>query len=179
MYENGLWVFGYGSLIWKPGFEYAERQLAALRGFHRGFCMWSVHYRGTTDAPGLVLALEKKVGASCGGVAYYVSPSLARSAHDYLRGRELVSAAYMEEQHSVRLTDGREVLALCYVVDRDHSQYAGGLGLSEQAEVIARASGSAGHNCAYLHNTARHLAELGIRDGDIEQLSRMVPEARS
>lgn len=174
MYKDGLWVFGYGSLIWKPGFDYAQKQLAELGGFRRAFCMWSVHYRGTAEAPGLVLALDPAQGESCHGVAYHVGPEGAEAAHEYLRERELVSAAYQEGVHPVRLEDGREVPALCYIVDREHSQYAGGLDLAAQAEVIARSIGSAGRNCEYLHNTAEHLAELGIADSDMETLSKMV-----
>lgn len=174
MYENGLWVFGYGSLIWNPGFDYSQKQLAALSGFHRAFCMWSVHYRGTAQAPGLVLALDPMDGASCHGVAYHVAAEGAEAAHEYLRARELVSSAYYEALHPVRLADGRDVPALCYIVDRGHSQYAGGLGLEAQAEVIAQAHGSAGPNCEYLHNTAQHLSALGIADSDMEALSLLV-----
>ncbi len=178
MYQNGLWVFGYGSLIWNPGFDYAQKQLAELHGFHRAFCMWSVHYRGTESTPGLVLALDPMAGARCRGVAYHIAASAAAEAHQYLRDRELISSAYYEKLHPVLLADGREVNALCYIVDRDHSQYAGGLGLEAQAAVIARASGSAGPNYEYLHNTVRHLAKLGIEDNDLETLGKMVPPAR-
>ncbi len=178
-YQDGLWVFGYGSLIWKPGFDYAQKHLAELNGFHRAFCMWSVHYRGTEEAPGLVLALDPTEGASCHGVAYHVEPDGAQEAHEYLRERELVSSAYYEGFQPVRLVDGREVDALCYIVDREHSQYAGGLDLNAQATVIAGATGSAGRNCEYLHNTAEHLEELGIVDPDMQTLSQLVRNSAS
>ncbi len=178
MYRDGLWVFGYGSLIWNPGFEYAQKELAELRGFRRGFCMWSVHYRGTAEAPGLVLALDAAASESCHGVAYFIPAPSAQAAHEYLRARELVSAAYVEGIHEVALQSGKRVRALCYIVDPAHEQYAGGLSLEAQAQVIARATGSAGPNHEYLENTAAHLSELGIADSHLESLHQLVCEKR-
>ncbi len=169
-YENGIWVFGYGSLIWNPGFEYRSVQRATLKGFRRAFCLWSVHYRGTRDHPGLVLGLDPMAGARCEGVAYFVAPDQAGAVHRYLRARELVSYAYHERFLPLRLADGEEVQALCYIVDPAHSQYAGGLALAEQARVIGAAAGSAGPNIEYLQNTARHLEKLGIKDPEMERL---------
>ena len=173
-YENGIWVFGYGSLIWNPGFDYAEKKLATLGGFHRAFCMWSVHYRGTEATPGLVLGLDATKGARCEGVAYYIEADTAPKVHAYLQERELVSYAYLEQWHPLRLEDGREVEGLCYIVDPAHRQYANGLDLPAQAAVIAAAEGSAGPNSAYLLNTAEHLQELGIKDSDMQALSAML-----
>jgi len=175
-YENGIWVFGYGSLIWNPGFEYQRKQQAVLSGFKRSFCLWSVHYRGDEQCPGLVLGLDPMAGASCAGVAYYIGPDQAAEVHTYLRERELISYAYLERWEHLRLADGTEANALCYVVDPTHSQYAGGLGLEAQAGVIAKAKGSAGPNLEYLHNTALHLAELGIEDTEINTLWALVTE---
>ncbi len=174
MYENGLWVFGYGSLIWKPGFEYGQKQRATLFGFQRAFCLWSIHYRGTAAQPGLVLGLDPASGARCEGVAYYVGAETAADVHEYLRARELVSYAYFERLLQVRLADGQEVPALCYIVDPQHSQYAGGLEPAAQASTIASAAGSAGPNRDYLLNTARHLHQLGIDDPDIQRLVELV-----
>jgi len=173
-YNNGLWVFGYGSLIWNPGFDYAEMQLARLGGFHRAFCMWSIHYRGTEEIPGLVLGLDDASESHCEGVAYYVSPENAALVHKYLRKRELVSYAYLEQVHALDLSDGRNVEALCYIVDPSHSQYATGLDLPAQAAVIAAAAGSAGPNRDYLLNTSEHLTQLGIIDEDMAQLCELV-----
>lgn len=173
-YENGIWVFGYGSLIWNPGFDYARKQRASLTGFARGFCLWSMHYRGTESQPGLVLGLDPAPEARCEGVAYFVAPDKAAAVHRYLRDRELVSYAYHERVEALTLADGAEVQAICYIVDTTHRQYAGGLSLAAQAEVIARAVGSVGPNRDYLHNTAAHLEALGIDDPDMRELCALV-----
>lgn len=169
-----LWVFGYGSLMWNPGFAHSERQVARLQGYHRSFCMWSIHYRGTVADPGLVLALDAAGGASCHGVAFGVAEGQEAETLTYLRERELISSAYSEMQLAVTLQDGRSVTATGYVVNRDHPQYCRGLGIAEQAAIIARSAGSAGRNDAYLFNTVAHLAELGIRDADLLELAERV-----
>jgi glutathione-specific gamma-glutamylcyclotransferase len=169
-----LWVFGYGSLIWHPGFAVAERAVARLDGWHRSFCMRSIHHRGTVDAPGLVLALDRAGGAHCDGVAFRVEPGAEAATITALRERELISSAYVEEWLMLRLADGRGVRALAYVIDPDHVQYCGGLALEEQAQIIARAIGGRGPNCDYLWSTAAHLAELGIADTDLDWLADRV-----
>lgn len=173
-YENGIWVFGYGSLIWNPGFKYESMQQATLSGFRRAFCLWSIHYRGTESAPGLVLGLDPLADAQCEGVAYFIAKAEAEKAHAYLRERELVSYAYLEQVQPIELADGQIVPALCYVIDPGHSQYAGALSLAEQAVIIASAAGSVGPNIEYLENTAQHLAELKITDTEIEDLLTLV-----
>lgn len=171
-----LWVFGYASLIWNPGFAYAERQLATLPGFTRTFCMRSIHHRGTATEPGLVLALDPHPGASCNGVAFRVAPGEEGGTLASLRERELISSAYLEETHAVLLADGRTIDALTYVVDTAHVQYCGGLDLEDQARIIARAVGGRGPNTEYLWNTADHLAELGIEDAGLTWLAERVRE---
>ena len=165
-----MWVFGYGSLIWEPGFDYIDRRIARLEGYARSFCMWSIHHRGTPDRPGLVLALDEAPGGHCMGVAFEVAAARAPAALDYLRERELISSAYLERQLQVSLDNGRTVQSVAYVVDRAHDQYCGGLPLDEQARVIARATGGRGPNREYLANTARHLAEIGIGDPELGEL---------
>ncbi|PIE13540.1 MAG: gamma-glutamylcyclotransferase [Rhodobacterales bacterium] len=169
-----MWVFGYGSLVWNPGFDVAERRIAMLTGFARSFCMRSIHHRGTEEAPGLVLALDAMEGHHCEGVALAVIEGQEDAVLAYLRERELVSSAYIERSLPIRLADGREVEALTYVVDPDHVQYCGGLDLEEQAHIIARAHGKRGPNAEYLFNTASHLAELGIQDSEMDWLTRRV-----
>ena len=169
-----IWVFGYGSLMWNPGFEYTERQIARLEGYHRSFCMRSIHHRGTEENPGLVLALDAAEGAYCDGLVFRVAAENAEQVLEYLRERELISSAYLEVTLPVSLRDGRQVQAVAYVVDTDHAQYCGGLPLSEQAEIIAHAIGGRGRNDDYLHNTAEHLHELGISDDDLDWLSAQV-----
>lgn len=168
-----MWVFGYGSLIWHPGFAVAEQRLARARGWHRSFCMKSIHHRGTVEAPGLVLALDRAPEASCAGVAFRVAPGAEAQTLADLRERELVSSAYLETTLPLE-TDAGPVQALAYVIDRDHAQYCGGLTLEDQAQIIARACGGRGPNCDYLWNTADHLAALGIGDDDLEWLSQRV-----
>lgn len=179
---NGeMWVFGYGSLMWNPGFIWADRQIARLSGFRRCFCMRSIHHRGTPERPGLVLALDRVAGADCDGVAFAVPGDHAQTTLDYLRERELISSAYLEALHPVSLADGRQVEAVTYVVDPDHVQYCGGLDLSEQARIIAAATGGRGPNSDYLWNTASHLEELGLEDAELRWLAaevrKLVPRA--
>ncbi len=174
----GLWVFGYGSLMWDPGFVPAERQVARLRGWHRSFCMRSIHYRGTPEVPGLVLALDQAAGADCAGVAFGVAETDAPATLAYLRARELISDAYLEHRLPVTLTDGRSVTAVTYVIDRAHDQYCAGLTLDEQAVIIARARGQTGSNADYLWNTVAHLTALGIADPDLDALAARVGALR-
>ncbi|MFT4715153.1 MAG: cation transport protein ChaC [Paracoccaceae bacterium] len=174
MMKNGIWVFGYGSLVWQPGFEFSQKQIGRLDGFARSFCMRSIHHRGTEIEPGLVLALDRNSTTFCDGVAFFVEPDKAEATIDYLRERELISSAYLEQTHPVLLRDGREVQAVCYVIDEAHAQYCGELALEEQAVIIAQAAGGRGPNNEYLYNTATHLRELGIEDPDLNWLEDRV-----
>lgn len=173
--DGDLWVFGYGSLLWHPGFAHVETALARLEGWHRSFCMWSIHHRGTPERPGLVLALDAAPGAHCDGLAFRVPAAARDETLAYLRERELISSAYVETTVPVMLDDHRMVDAVTYVIDPAHEQHTGGLPFAEQARVIARAVGGRGPNPDYLFNTARHLAELGLEDDD---LSRLAAEVR-
>jgi len=176
MATGDIWVFGYGSLMWRPDFRFAERRMADLHGYRRSFCIRSVRYRGTEAAPGLVLGLDADEAAFCRGVAFRVDAADADEAMAYLRSRELVTGVYHEATRPVRLLQGEpaEADAVCFVVNRAHRQYAGDLTLEWQAAVIARAVGPAGPNCVYLHNTVAHLIEMGVRDDELEALDRMV-----
>jgi glutathione-specific gamma-glutamylcyclotransferase len=170
--QEPLWVFGYGSLIWDPGFPVAERRIATLQGWHRSFCMRSIHHRGTLGHPGLVLALDRDDRASCTGVAFRVEPGAEADTLFALRERELVSSAYLEKVLPVT-SDAGLLDALTYVIDPDHVQYCH-LDREEQASIIARAFGGRGANRDYLWSTAAHLAELGIADADLEWLAERV-----
>lgn len=171
---SDLWVFAYGSLMWNPGFAPVEVVRARAEGFQRGFFMRSVHYRGTEDMPGLVLALDECPGARCDGMALRVAPNEAERVRAYLRERELISYAYYEHLCPIVLEDGRATEALTFVVARDHSQYAGALSLDRQAEIIARAAGSAGPNHEYLTSTAASLRRFGIAADDLFALEARV-----
>ena len=169
-----VWVFAYGSLIWDPGFAWSDRRIARLSGFRRSFCMRSIHHRGTPERPGLVLALDAAPEAECRGIAFELDGRVAEETLEYLRARELVSAAYLETVQRVDLAGGGTVAAVAYVIDRDHAQYCGGLPLEDQARIIAAATGGRGPNADYLHNTATHLAALGLPDADLAWLSDRV-----
>jgi glutathione-specific gamma-glutamylcyclotransferase len=180
---DDLWVFGYGSLMWAPGFDYLERRLARLDGYKRAFSLASWHYRGTREQPGLVLGLDWAPGAACVGVALRVCASQNRHVRDYLAQRELVSYAYFETLYPVTLLceepgstvpRGERREALCYVVDRTHEQYAGGLTLEAQADRILAAAGLSGSNADYLMNTLAKLEELGIPDPELARLGNLV-----
>ena len=178
---GGFWVFGYGSLMWKPGFDYVERRMARLDGYKRRFALASHRYRGTPEDPGLVLGLDWAPGESCTGMAFRVGPELADATRTYLSDRELVTRSYFEVLYPVTLLgepSGR-VEAICYVLDRSHPQYCGGLELEEQARIIARCIGPMGRNCEYLHNTVAHLVELGVEDPELVALDRRVRELKA
>lgn len=172
--QNPLWVFGYASLLWNPGFPVAEQRLATLKGYHRSFCMRSIHHRGTEEAPGLVLALDLAVDAECHGLALRVGDGAEADTIAYLRERELISSAYFERLVPLAFEDGETVTALAFVIDPDHVQYAAHLSLEEQAQIITHAVGERGPNPEYLWNTADHLSNLGVEDADLEWLSNRV-----
>ncbi|MEM6577576.1 MAG: gamma-glutamylcyclotransferase [Pseudomonadota bacterium] len=174
-----LWVFGYGSLVWNPGFDPAETVLARLTGYHRSFCMRSIHHRGSEDDPGLVLALDASPADICQGVAFSVASGEETRVLAELRERELISSAYVEKNLPLDLVDGRRVMAVTYIVDPDHVQYCGRLALEEQAQIIARAVGGRGPNDEYLFRTVDHLTELGIGDHDLEWLMQRVRVLKS
>ncbi|MFP7672098.1 gamma-glutamylcyclotransferase [Marivita sp. S0852] len=169
-----LWVFGYGSLLWNPGFAPVETAHARLENYARSFCMRSIHHRGTEDDPGLVLALDEHPGRACDGLAMQMNEAEYDVTMAYLRERELVSSAYLEKTLPLKFADGREVTAVTYVIDPDHVQYCGSLDLEEQAQIISRAVGGRGPNSEYLFNTAAHLADVGIPDPELEWLQNRV-----
>jgi len=179
MAADGYWVFGYGSLLWHPGFPVAETRPARLIGWHRSFCMSSIHHRGTDAHPGLVLALDAQPDAHCDGLALRVDGAHAAETLTYLRDRELISSAYIETWQSAEFHDGGQAKMLTYVINRDHAQYLGGLSLERQARIIAGAVGGRGPNDEYLYNTAAHLTDIGLADPDLDWLVarvRMIAE---
>ncbi|KIC23044.1 MULTISPECIES: gamma-glutamylcyclotransferase [unclassified Leisingera] len=171
-----MWVFGYGSLLWNPGFPVARREIAVLHGYARSFCMSSIHHRGSEEKPGLVLALDAVEDAHCKGIALAVEAGHEEQTLAELRERELISSAYLERDLAVELADGSTVTAVTYVIDPHHVQYCGGLSLEEQAQIIAHAVGGRGPNTEYLYNTAEHLAEIGLHDSDLDWLAGRVRE---
>jgi cation transport protein ChaC len=178
MSDSDLWVFGYGSLMWNPEFPVSEQKLARLDGYSRSFCMWSIHHRGSEENPGLVLALDAEPDASCQGIAFRIPQDQAEASLAKLRERELISSAYYEKVCPVKLTDGREVNAICYIIDPSHVQYCGDLSLEVQAQTIANSVGGRGPTCEYLLNTAAHMVEIGIEDHDMMWLVSRVNQLK-
>jgi cation transport protein ChaC len=164
------WVFGYGSLMWNPGFSYEERRNAEIRGLHRALCIWSHVHRGTPEKPGLVLGLD--LGGSCHGVAFRVLDANWQATVDYLRRREQVTKVYIEILHEARLDDKRLVRAIAYRADREHPQYCGKLPDEKLLETIRGAVGLSGANPDYVLATHDHLEELGIPDSTLSWLAK-------
>lgn len=171
------WVFGYGSLMWRPGFPFLERSAALLHGRRRAFCIFSVHHRGTAQRPGLVLGLAP--GGSVSGVAYRVAASDWLSVLEYLREREQPTETYVESAVTMRLAGGRKVRAVTFLSDRLHPQWAGALSLEQQAHLIAGARGLSGDNVDYLRDLVRHLAGQGLHDRTLVRLLARVRELQA
>ncbi len=172
-----FWVFGYGSLMWRPGFAFAERRMAYLAGLHRQMCVYSHVHRGTPDKPGLVMGLD--LGGDCWGMAYRVTQSLWPETLAYLRAREQVTSVYLERTHAVALdtSSGESVEALVYEADREHPQYAGRLDLDAQVRHVLQGVGVSGTCRDYLFQTCGHLRDVGIADHPLEELERRVRES--
>jgi cation transport protein ChaC len=175
--SDDLWVFGYGSLMWRPGFEHSEQVPARLIGEHRALCVYSFDHRGTPEKPGLVLGLDR--GGACRGIAFRVSGHLRDSTIEYLRSREQTTHVYREVMRSVWLdNEARErVSALTYVVDRGHIQYAGRLPLHEQLRIVQQGHGRSGNNRDYVLATVRAIEAQGFRDTELHRLAQMLHEA--
>jgi cation transport protein ChaC len=168
---SDLWVFGYGSLMWRPDFDYLERRPARLLGAHRALCVFSHVHRGTPEKPGLVLGLDH--GGSCRGIAFRVEAQKREATIAYLREREQATRVYRETTRPVALPDEPEadVRALCYLVDRSHAQYAGALTRERQLELVRQGHGRSGINRDYVLATVKELETLGIRDATLEWLA--------
>jgi cation transport protein ChaC len=166
--ESGVWLFAYGSIMWNPGFAYAESAPALLRGWHRAFCIYSYRYRGTPEKPGLVLGLDR--GGSCRGVVFRLPDDAAPAIVEQCDARELVTGVYIRRPVTVATSAG-PVTCWAYVTDRKHRQYAGKLDEAEKARLIAQGVNASGaKNVEYLENTLRHLADLGIDDPYLRRL---------
>ncbi len=166
---DDFWVFGYGSLMWRPGFAHTETRRARVAGYRRALCVHSHVHRGTVDRPGLVLGLDR--GGACVGMAFRVPATLHGEVMDYLRERELVTNVYLERHVTAVLDGGETVTAVAYVVDRSHGQYAGRLDVDRAVERVRGAAGVSGPNEEYVLNTEAHLRALGIRDRWLEEVA--------
>ena len=172
---DSFWVFGYGSLMWNPGFAFEERRHAVLSGFHRRFCIRSTIYRGTPEQPGLVLGVD--AGGECHGMAFRVDASRREDVLTYLYERELPSKVYTPTWVSISV-GGEPTEALTFVVKRDHRQFTC-LSEDEMAAIIASSSGANGSNFEYLENTVHALHALGVPDQDLDILHKRVCTLRA
>lgn len=172
-----LWVFGYGSLMWRPGFAHQEAQPARLYAFHRALCVYSWVHRGTQARPGLVFGLDR--GGACVGRAFRVAEADRDAVVNYLYEREMVTAVYIPRLLKLHLGDGRRVLGLVFVVDHRHPQYAGRLNPQEAAQVVQEAVGQSGANPDYVHSTVEHLRELGINDHYLEAVVALLEKTQT
>ncbi len=173
--NKDIWVFGYGSLMWRPNFPHTDTQPALLRGYHRALCLYSIGYRGTEECPGLVLGLDR--GGSCRGQAMRVAGSDVEDVIAYLDRREMVHKAYKPSWLPVQLVEGR-VTAYTFVVDRGHRQFTGRLPDAEIVRLVLQGKGKRGTCLEYLRNTVEHLDELGIRDGPVHRVLEMADAAK-
>ena len=170
-----FWIFGYGSLMWRPGFEYIRSEPALIKGYHRRLCVYSYLYRGTPEEPGLVLGLDR--GGSCHGMAFEVSPECWEETISYLRTREQVTMVYIEKQTKIRLLGtSRSVEAVTYVVDRKHRQYAGILPETALVSHVIKGKGVSGRCIDYVMNTVNHLRDMKIHDATLESLVSAVAD---
>jgi cation transport protein ChaC len=179
-HETGdLWVFGYGSLMWRPGFAYRERVSARLVGLHRALCVFSFVHRGTPERPGLVLGLDR--GGMCRGIAYRVAAASRAETIDYLRQREQVTSVYLETVRPVVLEEParRRLRALCYIVDRGHAQYAGQRSLAESVHYVRQGHGQSGANRDYVLETVRALESLGYRETELHLIAEALAGNRT
>jgi cation transport protein ChaC len=167
-----FWVFGYGSLMWNPGFEFLQKTSGRAFGYRRSLCVRSFVHRGTPERPGLVMGLDR--GGSCRGMAFQVALEHRETVVDYLRKRELVTNVYLERYLPVMLQDGRQVKALSFVVDRNHVQYAGALDIEDAGRIVHASVGQSGPNDAYVLNTLDLLKSMGIRDAWLEAVGDTV-----
>jgi cation transport protein ChaC len=178
VHEHGdLWVFGYGSLMWRPGFDVLERVPAKLIGMHRALCVYSFVHRGTPEKPGLVMGLDR--GGMCRGIAYRVAAAKRQETIAYLREREQVTSVYLETMRRVVLEDDarRQVRALCYTVDRGHVQYAGRLSVDESVHYVRQGHGRSGNNRDYVVETIRALEALGYRETELHLIAERLKGA--
>jgi glutathione-specific gamma-glutamylcyclotransferase len=167
--EHCRWIFAYGSLIWNPGFEFEHSARARLAGFHRRLSVFSNHYRGTNDKPGLVLGLDR--GGSCAGLAYCVAEQKWGTVLDYVRSREMIGGVYREMVKRVYVEGQKQpVLALTYAVKHNHHQCAPHMPLDETLKFIRQGQGIGGSCCDYIVNTVEHLHAIGIYDSALEKL---------
>jgi cation transport protein ChaC len=169
-----FWVFAYGSLMWRPGFDFLERHHGRLIGAHRALCVYSFVHRGTPEKPGLVFGLDR--GGTCRGIVYRVAGAKRAETIDYLRAREQATMVYRETWRPVWIESDpkRRVEALCYVVDRGHQQYAGRLTIAQQIHFVRQGHGRSGPNRDYVLDAVKAIEALGYRETELHRLAEQL-----
>ena len=163
-----LWIFGYGSLMWSPGFAYRQKALGRAHGYHRALCILSTRYRGTLRKPGLVMGLCR--GGSCWGMAFRVPRGGVRRALGRLWAREMNRRVYQPRLVPVRLAGGRQVRALAFLAATGHPAFVRELDLHGRARLVAQGIGQRGHCVDYIRNTLDHMHDVGVRDPHLERI---------
>jgi len=166
--EGDLWVFGYGSLMWAPGFSHKQSAMGRAHGFHRALCILSNRYRGTSEQPGLVVGLCR--GGSCWGMAFRVPAPQVRRVVGALWRREMLNNVYIPTMLSVDIGRRRRIRALAFVADTAHRQFVREMELDERARLVAQGIGQRGRCVDYIRNTLEHMAALGLRDPHLERI---------
>ena len=169
-----IWIFGYASLMWYPGFPFLESQTALLRGYHRALCIYSTRYRGTPQEPGLVMGLDR--GGSCKGRAFLLAPADVPQVMEYLHKREMDTGTYAPKFLTIKLNSGRKVKAYHFLVRRDHKQYAGKLSFDDTVRLVRNGVGPKGTSIEYLENTIDHLKTMGIYEDQLQKICDSVKE---
>jgi cation transport regulator ChaC len=170
------WIFGYGSLIWRPSFAHAERRIATLRGWSRRFWQGSTDHRGVPGAPGRVVTLVETPGNDCRGVAYRVDGALLDAVLEELDRRE--RGGYDRVWIPLEIED-KPVDGVVYVATPANRNYLGPAPLAQIAAQIARSRGPSGPNPEYVVQLARALRELGADDPHVFEVERLLREAGS
>jgi cation transport protein ChaC len=166
--RGDLWVFGYGSLMWSPGFRHAEQQTGLVRGYHRALCILSNRYRGTPEKPGLVMGLCR--GGSCWGIAFRVPAARVRHVLRALWKREMLNRVYVPTLVPVSVGPKRRIRALAFVADTSHRQFVRELDLHGRARLVAQGIGQRGRCVDYIRNTLQHMLELGVNDPHLARI---------
>jgi glutathione-specific gamma-glutamylcyclotransferase len=168
--ETCRWIFAYGSLMWRPGFDFERKTPARLAGYHRRLSVYSHHYRGSVERPGLVFGLDR--GGSCHGMAYQVPDDSWADVLEYVRKREMITGVYREVIKNIFIPDRPSpVLAVTYAVNRTHSQCAPQMSVPETMSYVNQGHGLAGSCADYVFNTLHYLRAMGIHDATLENLA--------
>jgi cation transport protein ChaC len=172
--QKDIWIFGYASLMWRPGFPFLKSHEALLHGYHRALCVYSTKYRGTPQKPGLVMGLDR--GGSCKGRAFLLAAADVPKVMEYLHTREMDTGTYVPKFLTVKLNDGRKVKAYQFLVRRDHEQYTGKLSFDDTVKLVCNGVGPKGSSIEYLENTLNHLNTMGINGGRLHKIYESAKE---